>query len=132
MRSDYYVYAYLREDGTPYYVGKGTGRRLYQKNKKTHKFVKVPEDRTRIVKLADNLTDAEANQKEREIITQYGKKVNGGLLVNISDGGEARGRPKGWRHTEETKKKMSELKQGYKPWNTGVKGAGKGLGGKRV
>jgi hypothetical protein len=34
----YYTYAYLRENGTPYYVGRGKGERAYQK----HTNVKTP------------------------------------------------------------------------------------------
>jgi len=111
MRSDYYVYAYLREDGSPYYVGKGTGRRAYQKSNR-HKYVRVPEDRTRIVFLSENITEEEALAEERRIISHYGRKISGGILVNISEGGEIRGRPAGWKHDTETRKKMSENRKG--------------------
>jgi hypothetical protein len=42
---EYYTYAYLRQDGTPYYIGKGKGRRRYIK-KRT---VPLPENKDKII-----------------------------------------------------------------------------------
>ncbi len=44
---EYYTYAYLREDGTPYYIGKGKGNRI---NDYHTKFVKVPAEKKRLIK----------------------------------------------------------------------------------
>jgi hypothetical protein len=79
----YYCYAYLREDGTPYYIGKGTGKRIHSK---IHSVNLPPLQRRVIVK--DNLTNDEALKLEKELISKYGRKEFGGFLHNKTDGGE--------------------------------------------
>ena len=95
----FYVYAYLREDGTPYYIGKGSGWRMHQK----HGYLHLPPDRSRRVKLRENLTDEESQEYEKELIAKYGRKGidEGGILRNITMGGD-NGRVK--YHTEEEAK----------------------------
>ena len=95
----FYVYAYLREDGTPYYIGKGSGWRMHQK----HGYLHLPPDKSRRVKLRENLTDEESQEYEKELIVKYGRKGidEGGILRNITMGGD-NGRVK--YHTEEEAK----------------------------
>ena len=92
LRTDYYVYAYLRQRdskrapaGTPYYIGKGQGYRINEKN--GHPFLPKKERR---IKIAENLTEQDALDLEMELIEEYGriKYDEGGILYNMSLGGE--------------------------------------------
>jgi len=103
----YYTYAYLREDKTPYYVGKGTGRRIYSTNRKG---LKPPKDKTRIIFLKQNLTEEEAFKHEIYMIDVFGSKDLGtGILHNRTDGGEG---PSGAVRSDESKIKYSKSKKG--------------------
>jgi hypothetical protein len=119
----YYTYAYLREDRTPYYVGKGTGNRIYS----TNRTIKPPKDKSRIIYLKQNLTEEEAFKHEKYMIAVLGRKNLGtGILYNMTDGGDGSSgcipseetrkkigdAQKGRTHSEETKRKMSEARKG--------------------
>jgi hypothetical protein len=85
MMNKYYIYAYLREDKSPYYIGKGKNRRAYEK----HFGFYPPEDRSRIIFLNQDLDEMTAFALERFWIRIYGRKdLEEGILHNKTDGGE--------------------------------------------
>ena len=104
--NNYYTYAYLREDGTPYYIGKGKGCRINGKHRKN---IKVPPKERRIY-LKQNLTEAKAFRHEIYMIAVFGRKDLGtGILINLTDGGDGI-----TNVSEETRKKMRKAATKYK------------------
>jgi hypothetical protein len=107
MNTNFYTYAYLREDGTPYYIGKGKGYRAYKKSKND---IKPPKDKSRIILLKQNLSECEAFNHEKYMIDIFGRKDLGtGILHNRTYGGDG---SSGVLQTEETKLKRSNALKG--------------------
>lgn len=109
MKKEFYTYAYLRENGVPYYIGKGKGNRAYGRHRKN---IKVPKDESRILILKKDLTEAEAFKHEVYMIAVFGRKDLGtGVLVNMTNGGEG---ASGAVRSPGTRQRMSNSMLGLK------------------
>ena len=105
--NEYYTYAYLREDRTPYYIGKGKGNRLY---KRSSRVFAPPKDKSRIIFLKKSLTEQEALRHEIYMIAVFGRKDLGtGILHNRTDGGDG---ASGLIHSKESRRKISVATKG--------------------
>lgn len=139
----FYVYIYTRSEnskhgdaGTPYYVGKGSGRRAW--SKRHHG--RPPQNPAHIQIVASEMNEPDALQAEMLLIRMYGRIDRGtGCLWNRSDGGELtkafRGMTspmKGKRHSPEAIAKMAAAKLGRKrgpnprEWNDRIAEANRG------
>jgi hypothetical protein len=113
----YYVYIYLRKDGSPYYVGKGKGARW----KKQHKIETPSPDR--VIFPITQTTEEWAHFMEMEFIDLLGRLSDGtGILENKTDGGEgtsgkdpelrahlSRTQKIAWQNSPERKDKLRKL-----------------------
>jgi hypothetical protein len=108
----YYTYKWLREDGTPYYVGKGKGNRAWAVHKRKNVSHYPPEGRVEIV--MEDLTEEEALLHEIWLIALYKRKSEGGLLINITTGGQGPSNAK-WKLTDLTKQRMKAARSKRPP-----------------
>jgi hypothetical protein len=110
--SRFYLYAYLRADGSPYYIGKGTRGRAWAPH--DHGRVRVP-DKSRIVVLCEGLSNEESLEQEQGWIAHYGTRYDGtGILHNMTKGGD--GLDPAWARTVKSgewqwKRSYTELQQ---------------------
>jgi hypothetical protein len=112
IRSDFVVYGYAREradrfgnEGTYYYIGKGTPKRPYSCQNRT---IKCPRDREKNIHIVHSgLEEKEAFRLEVELIAKYGRKdlyPEWGVLYNKTNGGEG---ASGAKYSEDIIKKRS-------------------------
>ena len=101
----FYVYQYLREDGSPYYIGMGHGNRIHE----SHKNVETPRNKEQRQIICNNLEEKKALLLENILTNIYGLIVDGsGILENKIHGGHVSPRGMlGKHHKEESKLKIS-------------------------
>lgn len=116
----YYVYLYLKPDGTPFYVGKGKGDRWKWHLTEAKKYSSTDTNRLKvntirkilksgqepIVKFVDsNISEEQAFELEEFLISEIGRiDLGTGTLTNLTNGGEG---TSGHSHTEDSKLKIS-------------------------
>lgn len=145
MTTIYYVYLLIDPiRGEPIYVGKGSGWRMYL-HAMSVRTGKIPHGNIELFKILRNIQnngqkiiyrkvletsdEQRAFDKEKELIAQYGRRDKGtGILTNLSNGGDGQS---GYRHTEESKRKLSTANSGQNNAMYGMSGE-KAPGWKRV
>lgn len=113
----FYTYIWFRSNGTPYYVGKGSGKRAFDRRMHRHK----PPDKARIF-IEFWETEEKAFEMEKWYISLFGRKDNHtGVLRNMTDGGEGNSGAVCKASTRELKKQNAK-RLGLKPPSNSAKG----------
>ena len=122
----YYTYLWLREDGTPYYVGKGKGNRAFINHRKRR--VRVPKDSERII-VQEHFNEEEAFESEKFLISFFGREDLGlGFLLNRTDGGEGQA---GLKHTNLSKEKIRSFQKSHRKTEQHIRNAANGQKGSK-
>jgi predicted transcriptional regulator len=106
------VYRHIRTDlNIPFYIGIGKEvTRAYSKTHRNDHWNHIVDKTSYDVHiLFDDVSYEFAKEKEREFIELYKRKEDGGILCNLTKGGDG---ALGIRHTEEARKKMGEPNKG--------------------
>ena len=126
---DFYVYLHKKATtGEVFYVGKGTGKRAYQKAKRSKFWKAIVDKHGYTIEIVINgLQEWAAFEFEQNLVAYYGRRDLGeGCLVNATEGGEGTAGYiwsddlKEWRKQKtieqfsslEMRKKLSEAKKG--------------------
>jgi len=115
------VYRHTKQDNSlPFYIGIGRDESRAYDFKKRSTWWKKTYDKhgVSVEVLASGLNYNDACELEMFLISEYGRIDNGsGCLVNMTDGGEG---SNGFKHSKESRQKMSDSLQGNIPWNKGI------------
>ncbi len=105
----FYTYIHRREDnGEVFYIGKGIGDRCKSHKNRNKYWERIVNKYGIIIEIAAKFeTEEEAFSHEKYLISQY--RGTGARLCNLTDGGDG---PCGYRHTEETRQKLSSMQIG--------------------
>ena len=106
------LYRHIRKDlNIPFYIGIGKDiRRAYSKTHRNNHWLSIVNKTDYEVDiLFDDIDYDFAKEKEKEFIALYKRRQDGGILCNITKGGDG---VLGLVHTEEARRKMGEPNKG--------------------
>jgi hypothetical protein len=112
--NNFYIYAHYKPDGNIFYVGKGHGKRAWITRGRSTFWVNTIKKHNgyQVVLLYENLSESEAFLLEKKEIEFWGRRKDGGFLINLTDGGEGcSGRVFSSEEKEKLKERMKKLAQ---------------------
>ena len=102
--------------GVPFYVGIGDVNRPFKKSQRSKFWTNYYNKHGLEVDVLGVLPKKLALETEKALISFYGRRIDGGILVNLTKGGEGFFNS----HSQETKKRLSKSHKGMKkPWVKG-------------
>lgn len=103
----FYTYKHFTlDDKEIFYVGKGKNKRCLDIADRNLWWNNIVNKHNYYIEIDQiNLSEKEALQREKDLITQFGRRELGGKLVNLTDGGEG---VSGYIYSDERKQQISE------------------------